>query len=97
MKSRSIPTVLAFVVGLAIVTGVLFGLLPALRLSKYGEHGHASQSQLSTLARNSRLGHVLATVQLACAMGAPDRRRLAREQLPEAHGHQTPASMRPAS
>jgi putative ABC transport system permease protein len=63
------PTVLAFVVGLAIVAGVLFGLLPALRLSKYGEHGHASQSQLSTLARNSRLGHVLATVQLACAMG----------------------------
>jgi putative ABC transport system permease protein len=62
------PTVLAFVIVLAIVTGVLFGLLPALRLSKYGEHGHASQSQLSTLARNSRLGHVLATVQLACAM-----------------------------
>ena len=47
---------------------MLFGLLPALRLSKYGEHGHASQSQLSTVARNSRLGHVLATVQLACAM-----------------------------
>jgi predicted permease len=43
-------------------------LLPALRLSKYGEHGHASESQLSTVARNSRLGHVLATVQLACAM-----------------------------
>jgi predicted permease len=62
------PTVLAFVVVLSVVTAVLFGLLPALRLSKYGEHGHASESQLSTLARNSRLGHVLATVQLACAM-----------------------------
>jgi putative ABC transport system permease protein len=62
------PAVLAFVVVLSVVTGVLFGLLPALRLSKYGEHGHASESQLSTVARNSRLGHVLATVQLACAM-----------------------------
>ena len=62
------PAVLAFVVVLAVVTGVLFGLLPALRLSKYGEHGHVSESQLSTVARNSRLGHVLATVQLAFAM-----------------------------
>jgi putative ABC transport system permease protein len=66
------PAVLGFVVVLSIVTGVLFGLLPALRLSKYGEHGHGSESQLSTLARtsrrNSRLGHVLATAQLACAM-----------------------------
>ncbi|HWN39037.1 MAG TPA: ADOP family duplicated permease, partial [Gammaproteobacteria bacterium] len=62
------PTVLAFVVVLSVVTGVLFGLLPALRLSKYGEHGHVSESQLSTVARNSRLGHVLATVQLAFAM-----------------------------
>ncbi|HXS78627.1 MAG TPA: ABC transporter permease, partial [Gammaproteobacteria bacterium] len=62
------PKVLAFIVVLSIVTGLVFALLPALRLSKYGEHGHASQSQLSTLARNSRLGHVLATVQLASAM-----------------------------
>jgi putative ABC transport system permease protein len=62
------PAVLAFVVVLSVVTGVLFGLLPALRLSKYGEHGHASESQLSAVTRNSSLGRVLATVQLACAM-----------------------------
>ena len=37
------PTVLLFVVALALVAGLLFGLLPALRLSKYGERGHASE------------------------------------------------------
>jgi putative ABC transport system permease protein len=62
------PSVLAFVVGLAVASGALFGLLPAIRLSKYGERGHTSATQLSTLARNSRLGRVLATVQLAFAM-----------------------------
>jgi putative ABC transport system permease protein len=62
------PAVLAFVVVLSVVTAALFGLPPALRLSKYGDRGHGSESQLSALARNSRLGQVLATVQLACAM-----------------------------
>jgi putative ABC transport system permease protein len=62
------PAVLAFVAGLSLVTGLVFGMLPALRLSRYGEHGHTSTTQLSSVARNSRLGHVLATVQFACAM-----------------------------
>jgi predicted permease len=63
------PTVLAFIVVLSIVTAVLFGLLPALRLSKYGERGwHVSDSRHSTVPRNSRLGHMLATVQITFAM-----------------------------
>jgi predicted permease len=62
------PSVLAFVAGLSLVTGLAFGLLPALRLSRYGEHGHVSTAQISSVARNSRLGSVLATVQFACAM-----------------------------
>jgi predicted permease len=62
------PAVLAFVAGLSLVTGLIFGMLPALRLSRYGEHGHTSTTQLSSVARNSRLGHVLATVQFALAM-----------------------------
>ncbi len=62
------PTVLAFVVGLSLITGALFGVLPALRLSRYGERGHASAAQMSTHARDTRLGHVLAAVQLAFAM-----------------------------
>jgi predicted permease len=62
------PAVLAFVAGLALVAGALFGLLPAVRLSRYGERGHTSAAQLSALSRQSRLGHVLAAVQLAFAM-----------------------------
>jgi predicted permease len=50
------------------ITAVLFGLLPALRLSKYGEVGHTSAAQLSAVARTSRLGPVLAAVQLTFAM-----------------------------
>jgi putative ABC transport system permease protein len=62
------PTVLLFVGGLAVVTGALFGLWPALRLSRFGEKGHNAAAQLSAAASNTRVGHVLATVQLACAM-----------------------------
>ena len=62
------PAVLAFVVALSLVTAVVFGLLPALRLTRYGEVGHTSASQLSAVAPTSRLGPVLATVQLTFAM-----------------------------
>jgi predicted permease len=62
------PTALAFVGGLALVTGALFGVLPALRLSRFGERGHNAATQLSAVAGNTRVGHVLATVQLAFAM-----------------------------
>ena len=62
------PLVLAFVGALSVVVGALFGVLPALRLSKYGERGRSPAAQLSAAASNTRLGHVLATAQLACAM-----------------------------
>jgi predicted permease len=62
------PTVLMFVVGLIVVTGALFGVLPAVRLSRFGERGHRTAAQLSAAASNTRVGHVLATVQLAFAM-----------------------------
>src|SRR5688572_21806447 len=62
------PGVLLFVGALAVVTGALFGMLPALRLSRFGEKGHNAAAQLSAAASNTRAGHVLATVQLAFAM-----------------------------
>lgn len=63
------PTVLVFIVVLSMITAVLFGLLPALRLSRYGERGwHVSESRHSSVLGNSRFGHVLATVQLTFAM-----------------------------
>jgi putative ABC transport system permease protein len=62
------PAVLLFVGGLTVVTGALFGVLPALRLSRFGEKGHNAAAQLSAAASNTRAGHVLATVQLAFAM-----------------------------
>jgi predicted permease len=62
------PTVLLFVGGLAVITGAFFGVVPALRLSRFGEKGHHTAAQLSAAASNTRVGHVLATVQLAFAM-----------------------------
>jgi predicted permease len=60
--------VLVFVAGLTVITGAVFGVLPALRLSRFGERGHHAAGQLSTAVSNTRVGYVLATVQLAFAM-----------------------------
>lgn len=62
------PLVLAFVGALVVAVGALFGALPALRLSRFGERGHNAAAQLSAAASTTRVGHVLATVQLAFAM-----------------------------
>jgi putative ABC transport system permease protein len=62
------PAVLGFVLALTIVTSVAFGVLPALRLSRFGEQGHHAAGQLSAATANTRVGHVLATVQIACAL-----------------------------
>ncbi|MCC6201630.1 MAG: ABC transporter permease [Gammaproteobacteria bacterium] len=62
------PGVLAFVGALVVVVGALVGLLPALRLARFGEKGHPAAAHLATAARTSRASHVLATVQLAFAL-----------------------------
>ncbi len=62
------PAVLAFVGALVVLTGALFSVLPALRLSRFGERGHNAAGQLSAAASNARVGHVLAIVQLGFAM-----------------------------
>ena len=62
------PVVLTFVAGLSVVTGAVFGVLPALRLSGFGETRHTGGTRPLTAAGNMRVGHVLATVQLGFAM-----------------------------
>jgi predicted permease len=62
------PSVLVFVAGLVVLTVAVFGVLPALRLSRFGEKGHNAGAQLPSSASNTRVGYGLATVQLALAM-----------------------------
>ena len=59
---------LAFVGALAVFVGALFGVLPALRLSQFGERGRSPAAELSAAASTTRLGSVLATAQLGFAM-----------------------------
>jgi putative ABC transport system permease protein len=62
------PVVMVFVCTLSIAAPLLFGVLPALRLSRFGDHGHGSAAQLSAASGVTRIGHVLGTAQLAFAM-----------------------------
>jgi putative ABC transport system permease protein len=62
------PTVLAFVGALAVFVGALVGVLPALRLSQFGERGRNPAAALSAATSTTRLGYVLATAQLGFAM-----------------------------
>jgi predicted permease len=61
------PVVLLFLFGLSLATGLLFGVLPALRLSRFGERGVPAGQALAP-ARDARIGRVLATAQLGLAM-----------------------------
>jgi putative ABC transport system permease protein len=62
------PLMLAFVGALAVFVAALFGVLPALRLSQFGERGRSPAAELSAAASTTRLGYVLATAQLGFAM-----------------------------
>jgi putative ABC transport system permease protein len=62
------PLVLAFVGALTVFVGALFGVLPALRLSQFGERSRSPVAKLSAAASTTRLGYVLATAQLGFAM-----------------------------
>ena len=60
--------VLAFAAIVATVTGVLFGLAPALQLARRQTAGAIEAERTSTSARVTRTGRILVTVELALAM-----------------------------
>jgi len=60
--------VLAFAALVATVTGVLFGLAPALQLARQQTGGGIDAERTSTSARLTRTGRVLVTVEFAVAM-----------------------------
>ena len=60
--------VLAFAAIVATVTGVLFGLAPALQLAGRQTAGAIDAERTSTSARVTRTGRILVTVELALAM-----------------------------
>jgi predicted permease len=60
--------VLAFAALAATVTGVLFGLAPALQLARRRPAGGLEAERTSTPARVARTGRILVTVELALAM-----------------------------
>jgi putative ABC transport system permease protein len=60
--------VLAFAAAAATVTGVLFGLAPALQLARQQTSGGLDAERTSTAARVTRTARTLVTVELALAM-----------------------------
>jgi len=59
-------TTIAFAIALAVLCGLLFGLLPALHLAR--QHPHASLRAGSNTAPRSRLRHVLVVAEVALAI-----------------------------
>src|SRR5690606_31463190 len=51
-----------------VLTGAIFGVLPALRVAQFGEIGRTSDRRSTALLSYQRLRNTLATVQIAFAM-----------------------------
>jgi putative ABC transport system permease protein len=63
------PEVLAFTAGLSVLTGILFGLAPALRLSRGGLQGVLAEGSRGSDRTRHRLGNVLVVGEVALSMG----------------------------
>jgi putative ABC transport system permease protein len=62
------PLALAFVGAAVVLVGALIGVLPAVRLSRFGERGRSPAAEVSVAVGTTRVGYLLATAQLGFAM-----------------------------